>query len=261
MRNSTGSSAERLQIGAMLPIIGGHMVHHVYTAFLAPLLPALIANLSLSKMEAGLLTVFMLGPSVVQPFLGRLADRISLRHFVIVAPAVSAMMMSSLGLAPDYATLALLLTVVGFNSAVFHTVAPVMIGNLSGRTLGRGMGLWTFGGELGRALGPIVIVSAVKLLRPRALPWLMIAGFVASAILCVRLKDVPGRPPNTGQGIFWPQGLRGMRLLLVPLVGIIAVESIITSMLTTYLPILLSEEGADLWFAGVSLSVLQGGVW
>jgi len=45
--------------------------------------------------------------------------------------------------------------------------------------------------------------------------------------------------------------------LLVPLVGIIVVRSFMVSALTTYLPIFLSEEGADLWLAGVSLSVLE----
>jgi len=49
--------------------------------------------------------------------------------------------------------------------------------------------------------------------------------------------------------------------LLVPLVGIIVVRSFMVSALTTYLPIFLSEEGADLWLAGVSLSVLKQRAW
>jgi FSR family fosmidomycin resistance protein-like MFS transporter len=90
--------------------------------------------------EAGLLTVFMQGPSLLQPFIGHLADRISLRTFVILAPAVTATMMSLLGVAPGYAVLALFLVAVGFSSASLHAVGPVIAGNLSGRSLGRGMG-------------------------------------------------------------------------------------------------------------------------
>jgi FSR family fosmidomycin resistance protein-like MFS transporter len=45
--------------------------------------------------------------------------------------------------------------------------------------------------------------------------------------------------------------------LLVPLTGIIVARSFTISALTTYLPTFLSEEGADLWFAGASLSVLE----
>jgi FSR family fosmidomycin resistance protein-like MFS transporter len=45
--------------------------------------------------------------------------------------------------------------------------------------------------------------------------------------------------------------------LLVPLAGIIVARSFMVSALTTYLPTFLSEEGADLWLAGASLSVLE----
>jgi FSR family fosmidomycin resistance protein-like MFS transporter len=72
-------------------------------------------------------------------------------------------MMSLLGMAPAYAVLALFLVVVGASSASLHAVGPVIAGNLSGRNLGKGMGFWMVGGELGRTLGPIVIVSAIQL--------------------------------------------------------------------------------------------------
>ncbi len=251
------AEAEQFQTDRVLTIASGHAVHDTYTAFLPPLLPAFIANLSLSTTEAGLLTVFIQAPSLLQPFIGHLADRLSLRYFVILAPAVTAVMMSLLGVAPGYAVLALLLTVVGVSSASLHAVAPVMAGRLSGQSLGRGMGFWMVGGELGRTLGPIVVVSAIQLLTLKGTPWLMIAGLLASVILYVRLKDVPGRPPNAGQGLPWRQALRSMGPLLVPLVGIIIVRSFMITALTTYLPTFLSKEGADLWFAGASLSVLE----
>jgi FSR family fosmidomycin resistance protein-like MFS transporter len=249
--------AERFQSNRVLTIAAGHAVHDTYTAFLPPLLPAFIAELSLSTTEAGALTVFIQMPSLLQPFIGHLADRVSLRYFVILAPAVTAVMMSSLGMAPGYAVLALLLTVAGLSSASLHAVAPVMAGKLSGRSLGRGMGFWMVGGELGRTLGPIVIVSAVGLLTLEGTAWLMIIGLLASVILYVQLKDVPGRPPNAGQSPPWRRALQTMGPFLVPLVGIVTVRAFMLAALTTYLPTFLAEEGADLWLAGVSLSVLE----
>ncbi len=253
------AEAERFQTDGVLTISAGHAVHDTYTAFLAPLLPAFIANLALSKTEAGVLTVFMQGPSLLQPFIGHLADRVNLRYFVILAPAVTAAMMSLLGVAPGYGVLALFLTVTGLSSASLHAVAPVIAGNLSGRSLGRGMGFWMVGGELGRTLGPIVIVSAVRLLGLGGTPWLMIGGFLASAVLYVRLRGVPTRPVNAGQGLPWRQALRGMGPLLIPLAGIIVARLFMTRSLTTYLPTFLSEEGAGLWLAGASLSLLEAG--
>jgi FSR family fosmidomycin resistance protein-like MFS transporter len=251
------AEAKQFQTDRVLTISAGHAVHDTYTAFLPSLLPVFIANLSLSMTEAGLLTVFMQGPSLLQPFIGHLADRISLRTFVILAPAVTAMMMSLLGVAPGYAVLALFLVAVGFSSASLHAVGPVIAGNLSGRNLGRGMGFWMVGGELGRTLGPIVIVSAVRLLTLEGTPWLMIGGLLTSTILYLLLKDVEGRPPNAGRGLPWRRALQGMGPLLIPLAGIIVARSFMVSALTTYLPTFLSEGGTDLWLAGASLSVLE----
>ncbi len=251
------TKAERFQTDRVLAISAGHAIHDTYTAFLPPLLPKFIANMSLSKTEAGLLTVFMQAPSLSQPFIGHLADRISLRYFVILAPLVTATMMSLLGIAPSYSVLAMFLLVVGASSASMHAVGPVMAGRLSGRNLGRGMGFWMVGGELGRTLGPILIVTAVHVLTLKGTPWLMLGGFLASATLYARLKDVPGRPPDAGQGLPWRRALRAMRPLLIPLTGIIIARSFMSAALTTFLPTFLSEEGADFWLAGASLSILE----
>jgi FSR family fosmidomycin resistance protein-like MFS transporter len=245
------------QTSRVLSITGAHAVHDTYTAFLAPLLPAFISKLALSKTEAGALTVFMQAPSVVQPYIGYLADRITLRYLVIVAPGVTAVMMSLLGVAPRYAVMALFLTVVGFSSAAFHAVAPVMAGRLSGHNLGRGMGLWMVGGELGRTLGPLVIVTAVSLLTLEGTTWLVTGGILASIVLYVLLKDVPARPPEAAQPISFRQGLRLLSPLLLPLVGIVTGRVFMLAALTTYLPIFLIEEGSAFWLAGVSLTILE----
>lgn len=251
------AEVERFHAGSVLTISAGHAVHDTYTAFLPSLLPVFIENLVLSTTEAGLLTVFLQGPSLLQPFIGHLADRVNLRTFFILAPAVTATMMSLLGIAPAYGFLALFLVVVGLSSSSLHAVGPVIAGNLSGRNLGRGMGFWMVGGELGRTLGPIVIVTAIQLLTLRGTPWLMVAGLLMSVFLVFQLRDVPDRSPNAGQGLPWRQALRSMGPLLFPLTGVIVARSFMSSALTTYLPTFLRQEGAELWLAGASLSVLE----
>jgi len=252
------SRVDEFQTGRVLTVSAAHGVHDTYTAFLPSLLPVFIASLALSKTEAGLLTVFMQGPSLLQPFIGHLADRISLRYLVILAPAVTAAMMSLLGIAPTYAVLAVLLVLAGVSSAGIHSVGPVMAGRLSGQRLGRGMGFWMVGGELGRTLGPIIIVSALQILTRRGTPWLMVAGLLMSILLLVLLRDVAGRPPGAAEALSWGDALRALGPLLVPLIGIIIARSFMVSALTTYLPTFLSDEGAGLFFAGASLSILEG---
>jgi len=252
-----GSSDERFQKDRVLTIAAIHAVHDTYTAFLPPLLPEFIGRFLLTKTKAGLLTVFLQAPSLLQPVIGHLSDRVSLRYLVILAPAVTATMMSLLGVAPGYAVLALLLTITGFSSAALHAVGPVMVGSVSGRSLGRGMSFWMVGGELGRAFGPIVVVTVVKFLTPEGLPWLIPAGLLASAFLFIRLKKEPGHSPKVNLGLPWMSALKRMRPVIVPLVGIIIVRVFMSSALTTFLPIFLNEEGVDLWFAGAALTILQ----
>ena len=81
-------------------VSGGHFMHDTYTAFLAPLLPVLIEKFSLSITAAGALTLFLQAPSILQPFIGHLADSFSMRYFVILAPAVTGSMLSLVGVAP-----------------------------------------------------------------------------------------------------------------------------------------------------------------
>lgn len=250
---------ERFEADRVTTIAAAHAAHDVYTSFLPALLPAFIEKLALSTTQAGSLTLFIGWPSLLQPFIGHLADRLSLRYLVILAPAVTAIFMSSLGLAPSYAVMALMLIVVGFSTASLHAVAPVMVGRLSGRSLGRGMGYWMVGGEVAYTVGPIVVVSAVRWLGLEGITWLMIAGVLASAVLFVRLRDVPGRPPGAGQPLPWRQAVRSMAPTLKPLTGIVILRSFFLAALVTYLPTFLTREGADLWVAGAALSLFQVG--
>ena len=253
------AESEKFQTDRVITISAGHAVHDTYSAFLPPLLPAFIESLSLTKAEAGLLTVFNQAPSLLQPLIGHLADRVSLRYVVILTPAVTATAMSLLGVTQRYAVLALLLMLSGLSSAVLHAVAPVIAGRLSGKSLGRGMGFWMVGGELGRTLGPLAIAAYFRFWPDDLsyMPWLMLGGWLTSLLLFFRLRDVEGRPPNAGSGLPWRQALRAMGPLLVPLVGIVIARAFMSSALTTYLPTFLAEEGAELWLAGIALSVLE----
>jgi FSR family fosmidomycin resistance protein-like MFS transporter len=251
------TDAEQFRAAGVLTVVGGHAVHDTYTAFLPPLLPVLIEKFSLSTSQAGLLSVFLQWPSLLQPFIGHLADHVNLRYFVILAPAITAAAMSLLGIAPSYAVAAMLLIVVGLSAAALHAVGPVTVGNLAGRNLGRGMGLWMVGGGLGYTVGPLLLVAALDVLKLEGIPWLMAGGIVASAVLYVRLRDVSTYSTRFRRAQPWRQALHTMRPLLVPVLGIIIVRSFMAAALSTYLPLFLSQEGGSLWLAGASLSVYE----
>lgn len=251
------AAPDRFHALGVTTVASGHAVHDTYTAFLPPLLPVLIEKFALSNAQAGLLSVFMQWPSLLQPVIGYLADRVNLRYLVIFAPAVSAAAMSLLGIAPSYAVLAMLLIIVGVSAAGLHSVGPVIAGNLSGRSLGRGMGIWMVGGGLGYTVGPLIIVAALGLVRLEGTPWLMAGGILASAVLYVRLRGVSSQTHNGAQTRPWRQAFQALRPIMAPVVGITVVRSFMASALGTYLPTFLKSEGSALWFAGAALAVFE----
>lgn len=245
------------QAGRLLTISGGHAVHDTFTGFLPPLLPRFIEKLALSNAAAGTLSAFMQLPSLLNPVFGHLADRTTLRWAVVLGPGVTATAMSLLGWAPGYAVLALLLITAGFSLAAFHSTAPVAVGYLAGERLGRGMGFWMVGGELGRTLGPLVVVSALAVMSLRSIAFLAIAGIVTSIVLHVRLRDVPLQSAGEGPRVSWRHAVRGMRVVMGLLAALIALRSLMMMAATVFLPVFLTDEGTNVWLAGAALSIVE----
>ncbi|GAB4432823.1 MAG: MFS transporter [Anaerolineales bacterium] len=244
----------KFQPGQVLTISGGHFVHDVYSAFLAPLLPILIEKMSLSLTLAGSLTAFLQFPAILTPLIGHFADKYNLRYLVIIAPALTATLMSVMGLAPSYGLLAVLLVLAGISVAFFHAPAPAMIGQVSGRRVGKGMSWFMGAGELARTVGPLVAVWAYSLWALEGMFRVMIIGWVTSAILFWRLRNIPLRARKQGslQSI-----LPKLRTLFMPLVVITFFRMFMMVSMTTYLPTFMNQNGASLYLASVSLSILE----
>jgi FSR family fosmidomycin resistance protein-like MFS transporter len=261
VQSGTIASAEErpFQTDQVITVAAAHAAHDLYTAFLPALLPVLIAKFVLPTAQAGTLALFLQWPSLLQPVIGYLADRVNLRYPVILAPAITAIMMSWLGWAPSYAVMAMMLIVVGFSSASLHAISPVIAGQLSGRQLGRGMGLWMVGGELGYTLGPILAVTVIRFLGLDGVAWLMLFGITASVVLFLRLRDLPARSSDVAHPLPWREALRAMSATMKLLSGIVILRAFVVAALVTYLPTFLTREGTDLWLAGTSLSIFQVG--
>ena len=248
---------EGVQTSKVATIAAAHAVHDTYSSFLPPLLPVFIEKFSLVKAEAGLLAVFLQGPSLLQPLIGHLGDRRDLRAAVILTPTVTAVCMCLLGVAPAYGVIALLLVTAGVSSAVLHALAPVVTGRISGLRLGFGMGFWMVGGELGRTLGPILLVSALAAVGMAGLPWLAVGGVGASVLLAIGMRGMAPEPREKARSADAGREWRAMRGFFVPLTGVVISRATMMAAFTTFLPVFLHEEGVSLWWAGASLSVLE----
>jgi len=247
------------QTEKILTISFAHFFHDIYTAFLAPMLPLLIAKYGISLSVAGLLDVIRKVPSLFNPFIGLLADKICMKYLVIFTPGISAISMSLLGAAPSLAVLFILLFVTGISSALFHIPSPVMIKNFSGAKTGTGMSFFMFGGELARTLGPLLITGALSIWGLEGSYRVMPIGIIASIVLFFKLRDVSSLNNKNNKLKLKAAGetIKELVPFFLFIIGFQLFRGGMKSALTLYLPTYLIGNGESLWIAGISLSVLQ----
>jgi FSR family fosmidomycin resistance protein-like MFS transporter len=136
----------------------------------------------------------------------------------------------------------------------------VIVKEASGDKIGTGMSFFMVGGELARTLGPLMILSAVSLSGLEGTFRLIPVGIAASVILYIKLKNLdvdrqqlkkPKEKGDTKKILkqYWP--------FFTVIAAFLCFQAAMKSALTLYLPVYLTGQGASLWFAGISLSVLQ----
>jgi FSR family fosmidomycin resistance protein-like MFS transporter len=240
----------------VLTVAAGHFVHDVFSSFLAPWLPLLIKKLALSLTLAGSFTIFIRIPSLLNPLIGMVADRIDMRYMIIATPAVTAACMSLIGLASSYGSVALLLFVAGCSASAFHVPGPVMIARVSGPQVGKGMSFFMAAGELARTVGPLVAVAAVSLWGFEGSYPVMTIGFVASALLWWRLRHDTvhsERKRQTSLLKTW----QATQHVLIPLTCLVVTRALMVASLTAFLPTYMAVQGKSLWLGGSALAALE----
>jgi FSR family fosmidomycin resistance protein-like MFS transporter len=253
---SQSRPSEDFQTGRILVLSVCHFIHDIYSSFLSPLLPLLIEKLSMSLTQAGFLSSVMQIPALLNPYIGILADRISVRYFIILAPALTAVPMSLIGMAPSYGILLILLFITGISIAVFHVPSPVMISRLSGLKKGRGMSFYMTGGEFARAVGPLVTVGAVSLLGLEGFYPIMIFGLAASVWMYFNFREVP-ITVDQSRKLSVLETWRKLRYILLPLTAILLARGFMHASLVFFLPTFIKMETGNLWLAGAALTIFE----
>lgn len=248
------NKAEKLSRQQIVTVTSGHMFHDMYTSFLAPLLPRIIENLSLSLTSAGVLSTMLQIPSILNPLIGYLADKKGVRFFVIFSPAVTATVMSLLGISNHLYLVGLLLLLAGVSSASFHATTPAVVGSASREKTGWGMSLFMAGGGIGRTLGPLLVVWAVGQWGLEGTFRLMFIGWAASGLLFKQLQGVDIRPEKRPS---LRASLPDFKAFFLPLALVLLLRSFILAATNTYLPTFMVQSGAPLWMAGAALSTVE----
>ena len=160
------------------------------------ILPVVLAKFKeifqLSYLQVGLMMLLLnFTSSVIQPLFGYISDRFRTGWFVPFGILWTAVAMGFLGWAPNYWTALVLVGMAGIGTAAFHPRAMMAVYHASGLKRGLGAAIFSTGGSLGFALGPVIgslLVLGLGLhatvgLIPASLLLFVIIVIVASALL------------------------------------------------------------------------------
>ena len=255
--------SDKIDIFRLGVVSFGHLVGDMYYATLIPLWPLLIDRMALTLTDVGFftsLTSFMLMP--VQPFIGWLVDRFPRAWFMILGLIGAALGMSFIGLAPTYSLLMVCVVFGRFSNAMFHPHAAMMVRATSGGRHGTAMSIFTFAGNIGIAVGPLLSVGVVTLFGLESTYLLVPFGFVAAAAIYHFVgvdvpKDSPVSKSKEGSGTGLSDGAQTLVGPLILLAVLMTFRAAIMGGFTTFLPIFLVDNRAvSLLMGGFGLSAL-----
>lgn len=236
----------------MLPLLAWlHAANDLFSNFLTPLLPKLMAHFGVGLGTAGLLvSVYSLTGSLLQPLAGLVADRVDRRLLAALGPVLVALGMGSLGLWPRFEALLLVLGLAGLGSALFHASGASLVGELApGHRRGFWLSFFGSAGYLGLSLGPVVALFAVAAWGLAGLFWLTPLALLPALVL-LRLPPVRRRGPPAG----WRDFLRVFRGDVARLWGMATLRSLVFMSFSTTLPYWFAQRGLSDAYTAVSLS-------
>jgi FSR family fosmidomycin resistance protein-like MFS transporter len=139
-----------------LGVLGlGHLSADFCQGALPALLPFLAAERGWSYGALGaLMLASTIGSSIVQPLFGLASDRLTRPWFMPLGVLTAGLGLAAVGLVSSYPLTALAVAVGGLGVAAFHPEAARYANLASGSRRGRGMSLFSLGGNAGFALGP-----------------------------------------------------------------------------------------------------------
>jgi FSR family fosmidomycin resistance protein-like MFS transporter len=228
------------------------------------LLPFLKAQQHLSYASlSALVLAATISSSVIQPLFGHLSDRRSLPWLMPLGPTLGGIGIALAGFAPDYALTFAAIVLSGVGVASFHPEGSRFANYVSGARRASGMSLFSVGGNVGFALGPVLVTPMMLAFGLHGTAFVLIPTGLMALVLTYELprlrsfrSDVAaGRVQRTEQSEAWRP--------FTVLAGVIALRSFVYFGMVTFIPLYyvsVLHAGKALGNAALSAMLLGGAV-
>ena len=160
------------------------------------LLPILDDRFELSGTVVGSLIATISASSLLaQPLAGRFADRVGPKKVAVGGAVVSSVLLALLGVVGHLGLVFALMVVGGLGSAGFHPAAAVVARRVLPGRASLAVGLFSAGGMVGLAFGPLAILLVAAHAGVGFTPLLMIPGVALAGVLWRVLPEDPPAGP------------------------------------------------------------------
>ena len=177
-------------------LAAGHVINDMNQGAVPALLPFLIAERGLTYAAAGgVVLAATLLSSLIQPVLGHLSDRRPLPFLIPLGVLAAGGGLALAGAVTSYpATIAAIL-ISGAGVAAFHPESARYANYASGGRRATGMSVFSVGGNLGIALGPVAIAALAGTGGVARVTWMLVPAGLMAALLARELPRLrPLRP-------------------------------------------------------------------
>ena len=216
-----------------------HTLNDLYSNYIPQLLPFLVVLTPgfTATRAAILVSAFTLTSSFTQPLFGYLSDRQGKRWLLYIGTLWMAIMLSLTGIVHNYGVLVLLAALAGLGTAVFHPQAATMVNQLSGDRKAVILSAFVAFGNIGFALGPLLLVPLFQFYGLHATLVTVVPGvFVAILLLLFAPRNLVLSPVSPEFSVVL-HSLKSAASELVAIVGVIAVRSLAYTGILTMLPL------------------------
>jgi MFS transporter, FSR family, fosmidomycin resistance protein len=153
----------------------GHLATDVFQSALPAILPFLKAKLLLSyAMSGALMMASNITSSVIQPLFGYLSDQKEKRFLLPTGCLCAGLGLSFIAVPDSYLAVMLLVIVSGLGIACFHPEGFKTASFFTGSRMATGMAVFTIGGNIGLALGPLAPTVIISHLGLNQLPLMLL---------------------------------------------------------------------------------------
>ncbi|MFH0823796.1 MAG: MFS transporter [Pseudomonadota bacterium] len=248
----------------LLVLSFGHMATDVCQSALPAVLPFLKEKLALSYAMAGaLMLASNVASSVIQPLFGHMSDRKEKAFLLPLGCLCAGLGISLLAMAPNYELVLLLVIISGFGIASYHPEGFKTARFFTGDKMATGLAVFTVGGNVGLALGPMVATFIIAHFGLGYFPLIMLFSLTFLVLLALSWRTLGQvHPTAVSQGGSKARVSRAAYTSLALIVAAVVMRSWTHFGIMAFIPFYyIDYEKGDPLYAGTLVSTfLAGGV-